>query len=78
MIRALIFTFLLLPGAVRAAALTRGNPGEPESLDPARAGIEAEKNIVGDMLVGLTAPDAEGWVTNIRLINRSRWLWLQK
>jgi oligopeptide transport system substrate-binding protein len=60
MIRPLILALLLWSGAAQAATLTRGNPGEPESLDPARAGIEADENIVGDMLMGLTTPDTRG------------------
>ena len=45
-----------LPAA--AATLSRGNGGEPESLDPHFAGTQAEDNIVGDLMVGLTTLDA--------------------
>jgi oligopeptide transport system substrate-binding protein len=51
---------LLLWGALPAAAATlnRGNGAEPESLDPHFAGTQAEDNIVGDLMVGLTTLDA--------------------
>jgi oligopeptide transport system substrate-binding protein len=41
-----------------AATLHRGNGGEPETLDPTFAGTQAEDNIVGDLMVGLTTLDA--------------------
>lgn len=41
-----------------AATLSRGNGGEPDSLDPAFAGTQWEDNIVGDLMVGLTTLDA--------------------
>ena len=54
---------LLLAAALPAQAetvLNRGNGAEPDSLDPAAAGNEAEANIVGDLMVGLTTLDARG------------------
>ena len=62
MIRRLAIALLFLCGAIpaQAAALNRANPSEPESLDPHKGGIEAEENIIGDMMIGLTTPDASG------------------
>ncbi|MEQ1755042.1 MAG: peptide ABC transporter substrate-binding protein [Micropepsaceae bacterium] len=40
--------------------LKRGNGGEPYSLDPHRAVMTAENNIIGDMLLGLYTEDANG------------------
>jgi oligopeptide transport system substrate-binding protein len=43
-----------------AKILRRGNGSEPHSLDPHRAVMTAENNIIGDMLLGLYTEDAAG------------------
>jgi oligopeptide transport system substrate-binding protein len=59
MMRRLAWLLLLLwTLPVQAATLARGNGAEPESLDPHFAGTQAEDNIVGDLMVGLTTLDA--------------------
>jgi oligopeptide transport system substrate-binding protein len=52
------FLLLLWTLPAQAATLARGNGAEPESLDPHFAGTQAEDNIVGDLMVGLTTLDA--------------------
>lgn len=52
---------LFLAAALPAQAetiLNRGNGSEPETLDPAFATSQAELNILGDLMVGLTTLDA--------------------
>lgn len=49
---------LLLALPAQAATLARGNGAEPETLDPTFAATQAEDNIVGDLMVGLTTLDA--------------------
>ena len=58
MTRLLLLLALLWSAPVTAATLSRGNGGEPDSLDPAYAGTQWEDNIVGDLMVGLTTLDA--------------------
>lgn len=57
--RALLALFLaaVLP-AQAETILNRGNGSEPDSLDPAFATSQAELNILGDLMVGLTTLDA--------------------
>lgn len=58
---ALIAIMLGATGAA-AATLHRGNGDEPTTLDPAHATLQAESNILKDVLEGLTAHDAAGRV----------------
>ena len=44
--------------AQAAKTLSRGNGAEPYSLDPHRAVMTAENNIIGDMIMGLYTEDA--------------------
>jgi oligopeptide transport system substrate-binding protein len=57
--RALLALFLAatLPAQAQTV-LNRGNGSEPDSLDPAFATSQAELNILGDLMVGLTTLDA--------------------
>lgn len=57
--RALLALFLVaaLPAQAQTV-LNRGNGSEPETLDPTFATSQAELNILGDLLVGLTTLDA--------------------
>ena len=57
--RALLALFLAaaLPAQAQTI-LNRGNGSEPETLDPAFATSQAELNILGDLMVGLTTLDA--------------------
>jgi len=56
------FAILLLfaaAGSVRAqTVLNRGNGAEPDTLDPAQAGMVMEINILGDLMEGLVTRDA--------------------
>jgi oligopeptide transport system substrate-binding protein len=57
--RALLALLLLVALPARAeTVLNRGNGSEPETLDPAFATSQAELNILGDLMVGLTTLDA--------------------
>lgn len=59
--RRLLFVLLLLALPAQAqTVLNRGNGSEPDSLDPAFAGAQAETTILGDLMVGLTTLDARG------------------
>lgn len=54
-------TILLGPSfADDVKVLKRGNGAEPYSVDPHRALMTAENNIIGDMLLGLYTEDARG------------------
>jgi oligopeptide transport system substrate-binding protein len=58
---AALLLLLALPAPffpIQAATLARGNGAEPETLDPTFAATQAEDNIVGDLMVGLTTLDA--------------------
>lgn len=56
-----LLTAFALAGAAHAEKiLNRGNGAEPYSLDPHRAVMTAENNIIGDMLMGLYTEDANG------------------
>lgn len=57
--RALLALFLAaaLPAQAQTV-LNRGNGSEPETLDPAFATSQAELNVLGDLMVGLTTLDA--------------------
>ena len=57
---ALLALLLLTLSASAQTVLNRGNGAEPDSLDPAAAGSQAETNILGDLMVGLTTLDARG------------------
>lgn len=51
--------FLLAAGSARAeTVLHRGNGAEPDTLDPAQAGIVMEIAILGDLMEGLVTRDA--------------------
>lgn len=52
-----LFVAAALP-AQAETVLNRGNGSEPDTLDPAFATSQAELNILGDLMVGLTALDA--------------------
>ncbi len=54
----LVLALTALPA--QAATLNRGNGAEPETLDPSFAGTQAEDNIIGDLMIGLTTLDAKG------------------
>ena len=60
--RRFAFAILLLfaaAGSVRAqTVLNRGNGAEPDTLDPAQAGMVMEINILGDLMEGLVTRDA--------------------
>ncbi len=57
--RALLALFLAAALPAQAETiLNRGNGSEPETLDPAFATSQAELNILGDLMVGLTTLDA--------------------
>lgn len=56
---AMLFVALSLPVHAEKI-LKRGNGGEPYSLDPHRAVMTPENNIIGDMLLGLYTEDAHG------------------
>ncbi len=59
--RSLFAALLLLLAAGSASAetaLNRGNGAEPDTLDPAQAGMAMEINILGDLMEGLVARDA--------------------
>lgn len=61
--RAALVAGALLTGASPAlaeAVLHRGNPGEPNSLDPAKVSINVESFILKDLFEGLTAFNASG------------------
>jgi len=58
MTRLLAAFLLLLAMPAQAATLARGNGAEPETLDPTFAATQAEVNIVGDLMIGLTTLDA--------------------
>ena len=50
---------LLAAGSARAeTVLNRGNGAEPDTLDPAQAGMVMEINILGDLMEGLVTRDA--------------------
>ena len=54
-----VLLLMAMTGTAHAATmLNRGNGGEPESLDPQFASGTLEANIVGDLMTGLTTPDA--------------------
>jgi len=55
---ALVSLLLVAIPAQAQSVLNRGGGAEPESLDPAFAGSTVETNILGDLMVGLTALDA--------------------
>lgn len=57
--RALLALFLAAALPAQAETiLNRGNGSEPETLDPAFATSQAELNVLGDLMVGLTTLDA--------------------
>jgi len=61
----LLVSIMMFAGAAAidaqaAKVLHRGNGAEPYSLDPHRAVMTAENNIIGDMLMGLYTEDAAG------------------
>ena len=56
---AVLFVALSLPVHAEKI-LKRGNGGEPYSLDPHRAVMTQENNIIGDMLMGLYTEDMHG------------------
>ncbi|HEX2760734.1 MAG TPA: peptide ABC transporter substrate-binding protein, partial [Rhizomicrobium sp.] len=57
--RALLALFLVAALPAQAETiLNRGNGSEPETLDPAFATSQAELNVLGDLMVGLTTLDA--------------------
>jgi oligopeptide transport system substrate-binding protein len=56
----IVLAFLFASSAFAAKILHRGNGAEPYSLDPHRAVMTAEDNIIGDMLMGLYTEDAKG------------------
>lgn len=58
MTRLWLLLLLLFALPVDAATLNRGNGAEPETLDPSFAGTQAEDNIIGDLMMGLTTLDA--------------------
>jgi oligopeptide transport system substrate-binding protein len=59
--RPLLALILVLAGSpALAQTLNRGNGAEPDSLDPQFAGSNAEENILGDLMVGLTTLDGAG------------------
>ncbi len=60
---AIAFLFGAPLEAEAAKVLHRGNGAEPYSLDPHRAVMTAENNIIGDMLLGLYTEDAKGMPT---------------
>ena len=64
MTRLWLLLLLLFALPVDAATLNRGNGAEPETLDPSFAGTQAEDNIIGDLMMGLTtdAPDGSAIV----------------
>lgn len=53
-----LLLFLWASGARAESVLNRGNGAEPDSLDPAFASTIADINVIGDLMVGLTTPDA--------------------
>ncbi|MDD2867576.1 peptide ABC transporter substrate-binding protein [Neomegalonema sp.] len=62
-LRAALILGALMAGASPAlaeAVLHRGNPGEPNSLDPAQISINVESFILKDLLEGLTTFNAAG------------------
>lgn len=59
---ALVATTLLAGASVAQTTLHRGNGSEPLSLDPARAVLDSEWNVLRDLYEGLTVHDAAGRV----------------
>lgn len=57
---AVMALFLGASAAEAAKVLKRGNGAEPYSLDPHRAVMTAENNIIGDLLLGLYTDDMDG------------------
>lgn len=53
-------SFLSAASADASKVLKRGNGAEPYSLDPHRAIMTAENNVIGDMLMGLYTEDKNG------------------
>jgi oligopeptide transport system substrate-binding protein len=64
LLRVLVATALVMASVSGAAdaskILKRGNGAEPYSLDPHRAVMTAENNVIGDMLMGLYTEDKNG------------------
>ena len=56
----LVFFSSIGQSAQASKILKRGNGGEPYSVDPHRAIMTAENNIIGDMLMGLYTEDSSG------------------
>ena len=68
-------------------ALLNAAQNQPDAKKRAGLLLAAEKLLLKDYpwiperyysQAVLVKPSVKGWVTNIRLVNRSRWLWLQK
>ncbi len=55
-----LLALCICASAQAETVLNRGNGSEPKSLDPAFVNTVAESNILGDLLTGLTTPDAAG------------------
>ena len=60
LLAAILFFSQTAAGADEPMVFHRGNIAEPGSLDPHQSGSTWENNIVGELLMGLTAEDAEG------------------
>ena len=60
---AFLAALVLVSSASAEMVYHRGNTGEPESLDPAKASLTFEANILFDLFEGLVMPDALANVT---------------